>query len=152
MAELKETAEVLNDLIQINNDRVAGYKKAIDELNAGDVDLKALFAEFITQSEVFRQELEEAVTSLGEEAETGTTASGKVYRVWMDIKAALSTKDRKAVLESCEFGEDAAQKAYKLATENEEISPSALSLITDQKAKLKAAHDQVKRLRDTEPA
>ena len=116
------------------------------------MDLKALFAEFITQSEVFRQELEEAVTSLGEEAETGTTASGKVYRVWMDIKAALSTKDRKAVLESCEFGEDAAQKAYKLATENEEISPSALSLITDQKAKLKAAHDQVKRLRDTEPA
>lgn len=152
MAELKETAEVLNDLIQINNDRVAGYKKAIDELNAGDVDLKALFAEFITQSEVFRQELEEAVTSLGEEAETGTTASGKVYRVWMDIKAALSTKDRKAVLESCEFGEDAAQKAYKMATESTEVSPSALSLITDQKAKLKAAHDQVKRLRDTEPA
>src|SRR5690606_18184880 len=126
MAELNETAEVLNDLIQINNDRVAGYKKAIDELHAGDVDLKALFAEFITQSEVFRQELEETVNSLGEEADTGTTASGKIYRVWMDVKAALSTKDRKAVLESCEFGEDAAQKAYKQALESGGLSPSVL--------------------------
>lgn len=32
MDYLKEQAETLNDLVLINNDRVEGYKKAIDEL------------------------------------------------------------------------------------------------------------------------
>jgi hypothetical protein len=31
----------------------------------------------------------------------------------MDVKVSFSGNDRQAILESCEFGEDAAQKAYK---------------------------------------
>ena len=43
MENNKMVAEVLNDLIQINNDRVDGYEKAIKELKAEDNDLKNAF-------------------------------------------------------------------------------------------------------------
>ena len=36
MENSKETIDTLNDLILINNDRIAGYEKAIDELKAKD--------------------------------------------------------------------------------------------------------------------
>lgn len=150
MSIANNTAEVLNDLIQINNDRIEGYKKAMEELKATDTDLQTLFSGFISQSQELKAALELEVASLGEEIVMGTTASGKIYRTWMDVKAAFTGANRKAVLESCEFGEDAAQSAYKTAGETEDILPNARMLIGSQKMELKASHDKVKILRDNE--
>lgn len=143
------SAEVLNDLIQINNDRVAGYERAIKELKEGDADLKALFVKMIGESHQHKMALATEVQALGEEAEEGTTTSGKIYRAWMDVKAVFTGNDRKTVLNNCEFGEDAAQKAYKMALE-EELPANIRSLITDQKAALRQSHDEIKRLRDSQ--
>lgn len=143
-------AEILNDLIQINNDRVAGYEKAIEELKSEDADLKTLFVKMIGESHTYKMALATEVQALGEEAETGTTNSGKIYRAWMDVKAIFSGHDRKTVLNNCEFGEDAAQKAYKMALEEDGISADLRSLITEQKASLRTSHDEIKALRDSQ--
>ncbi len=42
MENNKENAEILNDLILINNDRIAGYEKAINELKPEDSDSEAV--------------------------------------------------------------------------------------------------------------
>lgn len=143
-------AEILNDLILINNDRITGYEKAIAELKSEDSDLKSLFMEMIRESHQHKMALATEVQTLGEEIEEGTTNSGKIYRAWMDVKAAFTGHDRKTVLSNCEFGEDAAQKAYKMALEEEGLSSALRTLITTQKAALKNSHDQIKALRDSE--
>jgi len=51
----------------------------------------------------------------------GTTASGKIYRAWMDVKAVFTGHDRETILSNCEAGEDAAQRAYTSALEQEGI-------------------------------
>lgn len=146
---MEKITNILNDLIRINNDRVIGYEKAIEELKDGDTDLKTLFQRYISESRQYAQELSIEISRLGGEATDGTTNSGKIYRVWMDLKAAIAGKDRKTILENCEFGEDAAQKAYDLALSADvELEPSLRDLIVGQKAKLKTGHDEVKRLRD----
>lgn len=141
---------VLNDLIRINNDRVVGYEKAIDELKDEDADLRTLFHRYTQESKQYASELTNEVTRLGGDATDGTTNSGKVYRVWMDLKAAITGKDRKTILDNCEFGEDAAQKAYDMALNNDdvELTASLRELIINQKAALRKGHDEVKRLRD----
>lgn len=150
---MEKTTGILNDLIRINHDRVVGYEKAIDELKAEDGDLKNLFNRYINESRQFAQELTQEVNRLGGDPADGTTNSGKIYRVWMDLKAAISGKDRKAILDNCEFGEDAAQKAYDMALNADvEFEPSLRDLIVKQKATLKAGHDEVKRLRDIQAA
>ncbi len=141
--------EVLNDLIEINNDRVNGYEKAAEETKGKDVDLQGIFNKMADDSRKYAAELTQEVNRLGGEADAGTTNSGKLYRVWMDVKAIFTGKDRQAILENCEFGEDAAQKAYKAALASDaEISSETRQLITDQQASLKTAHDLIKKYRD----
>ena len=46
METIEKSVEVLNDLIEINNDRVAGFEKATKDLDEGNSDLKAVFEKF----------------------------------------------------------------------------------------------------------
>lgn len=151
MANSSKNAEILNDLIQINNDRIEGYEKAIQELQPEDSDLKALFVKMIGESHKYKLALATEVQALGVDAETGTTGSGKIYRAWMDVKAIFTGHDRKTILNNCEFGEDAAQKAYQSALEDEDLSANLRAMVSEQKIDLKASHDQVKGLRDLHP-
>jgi uncharacterized protein (TIGR02284 family) len=143
----------LNDLIQINNDRIVGYEKAIEELKDEDADLRTLFHRYIQESKQYAGELTQEVSRLGGDATDGTTNSGKIYRVWMDLKAVVTGHDRKTVLANCEFGEDAAQKAYDMAlNEDVDLDAPLRDLIVKQKTQLKMGHDEVKRLRDMHTA
>ena len=144
---------ILNDLLRINNDRIVGYEKAIDELKDEDADLKTLFHRYTQDSKQYATELTYEITRLGGDPADGTTNSGKIYRVWMDLKAAISGKDRQTILDNCEFGEDAAQKAYDTALNTDEDLDAPLrELIIKQKAALRVGHDEVKRLRDMHKA
>jgi len=140
--------EVLNDLVRINNDRIEGYQKASEETKPEDSDLRSLFQQMAQESRQLKQELAAEVTHHGGELAEGTMASGKIYRAWMDVKAAFTGATRKAILESCEFGEDAAQKAYKAAAAEEGLPAHVNVLIVRQKATLRASHDKIKALRD----
>ena len=149
MAMNERLSEVLNDLIAINNDRIEGYEKASEEARNIDVDLQAIFNKMADESRKYKSELTNEVTRLGAEPETGTTGLGKVYRIWMDIKAAFTGKDRQGILNSCEYGEDAAQKAYREALASDaEIDADTRQLITTQQAALKQSHDLIKSYRD----
>jgi uncharacterized protein (TIGR02284 family) len=144
-----ELISVLNDLIRINHDRTEGYHKATEELKPADIDLKTMFTNLANSSMQYGNELSAEVRNLGGEPATDTTQSGKLYRVWMDIRAGISARDRKSVLALCEFGEDSALKAYKLALESDaEIPADIRQIILDQKSELQTAHDTVKRYRD----
>jgi uncharacterized protein (TIGR02284 family) len=144
----KETIEVLNDLVAINNDRIVGYEKALDETKATDNDLKSLFTSMIDESRKLRLDLAAEVQALGGEYDQGTTASGKLYRAWMDVRAVFTGHDRYTVLANCERGEDAAQNAYKEALNENHLPSYIRTLLSGQKTTLKASHDKVKALRD----
>lgn len=153
MKKNEELVEVLNDLIKINNDRIVGYQKAADETDKIDIDLRTVFQEMTSQSQEYIQELTQEVRNLGGDISTGTTMPGKLYRVWMDLKATFTGSDRETILSSCEFGEDAAQKAYDNALGMSiEIPSSVRTLIIEQKRKLKVSHDLIKKYRDMQSA
>lgn len=146
--EKEKTIEALNSLITINNDRIEGYETASKETE--EVDLKALFARFVSNSQKCKHELVREVNALGGKVTEGTLISGKFFRVWMDVKAALTGKDRKTILNSCEYGEDKALETYGKVLENEleHLSAEQQAMIIAQKLSLKADHNHVKALRD----
>jgi uncharacterized protein (TIGR02284 family) len=148
MQSNKETIEVLNDLIQINNDRIAGYEKAIKETKPEDEDLKVMYASMIAESHRIKITLATEVQTMGAEVGQGTTSSGKIYRAWMDVKAVFTGHDRHTVLANCEAGEDAAQRAYRTALEHTDLPAYIRDLLVRQKESLRDSHDEVKALRD----
>jgi len=149
MQQNEKLSEVLSDLVQINNDRIEGYLKASDKTD--DPDLKALFQRMIDESRTYVSQLNQELARMGADVETGTTVSGKIYRAWMDVKATFAGNDRHAVLASCEYGEDAAQRAYDEALRSDDPMPYSIrELIANQKGALKSSHDTIKTYRDME--
>ena len=152
MQSNSETIEILNDLVAINNDRIVGYEKAMNELKDEDEDLKILFAAMIDQSREAKLQLGNEVQVLGGTIEGGTTNSGKIYRVWMDVKAVFTGHDRHAVLANCHAGEDAAQKAYNSALESDDLPAYLKEMIIIQRQTLKDSHDEIKAFTEQQEA
>lgn len=147
--ETQKTATAINDLIIINNDRYEGYKTAAEETK--EADLKSLFTNLSSQSRGFSNELSKYVPASEEAAKKDETkTTGKLFRMWMDFKAAITSHDRKAILSSCEFGEDKAKATYDDVLENiEGIPAAALDIIKRQRAEIQKGHDTVKSMRDS---
>ncbi|MBK0378457.1 ferritin-like domain-containing protein [Mucilaginibacter segetis] len=148
MKTIEKSIEVLNDLIEINNDRIAGFEKAIADIRDENVDLKELFQQYSAQSRRFSQELTQLVASEGGEAETGNSAGGTLHRAWIDVKSLFSNNDRASILNEAERGEDAIKKAYKQALSEGELSVDATTRVSTQAQEINAAHDRIKALRD----
>lgn len=137
-----KSIDVLNELIEINNDRIEGYETASKETDENE--LKNLFAGFITTSEKCKQELAQEVLNLGGTPEEGTRITGKFFRVWMDVKAALTNKDREAILNSCEYGEDVAVETYEKAlSDSGDVSSIIYELIKSQLVLIKSDHNRI---------
>lgn len=146
---VEESIEILNDLIKINHDRVRGYEKAIENTDSMEAELRTLYSRLMEESHDYNRELSAMVENMGGQPATDTTVPGKIYHAWMDVKATFSGNDTKSTLAACEFGEDAAQKAYEKALEDDSPLPTDVyDLIRRQKSLLKGSHDLVKQFRD----
>ena len=142
---------IVNDLIELNNDRIAGFEKVIADIDDVNVDLKALFQKFATQSRKYGQELA-AVVGDPTDVETGNSVAGTLHRAWIDVKALFGGSDRASILEEAERGEDAIKKAYRDALSGGQLAPNAVETVSKQAEGIQMAHDEVKALRDAAKA
>ena len=144
----KELVSTLNDLIKINNDRIEGYKKAAEQAKENPV-LQVMFTEKAADSQKFASELTQHVSRIGGEQVNDTTVAGKIFRGWMDIKNTFKPSDKTTILDSCEFGEDAALRAYDMALKSDaELDAELRKTIISQQESIKASHDRIKMQRD----
>jgi uncharacterized protein (TIGR02284 family) len=139
---------VLNDLIQVNNDRRAGYDKAISELNDKDAgELEPFLRRIVNDSIDYNTELEKLVSLYEGKTAEGTSGAGKVYRAWMELKALLTGSDSVTILESCETVEATAIRAYNEVLE-EELGSDIRRLVKAQKSGIVQAFEDIRNLRN----
>lgn len=149
---MKTTTEkcdkALRELMIINHDRFEGYMRAAED--AKDNDLKIIFSRFSNQSKAFSNQLKDFVGNWDKLPDDDKTKlAGKLYRVWMDMKAALAGNNRKSVLNSCEFGEDVAKKTYDdILADTTDIPSDVVAVVRQQRAALQEGHDMIRSMRD----
>jgi uncharacterized protein (TIGR02284 family) len=148
MENNKATINTLNDLVQINNDRIKGYQNAIKETK-DDAELVSVFNNKILESQQLKATLTEEVEVLGADGETGTSVSGTIHRTWLEVKAAFTGHSERSILEECEFGEDAIKKAYQSALDEGHLPAYIRDILNDQQSILSQSHDEIKALRDS---
>ena len=108
-----------------------------------------LFSEVTETSMKCKAQLVAEVQSLGGEKTESTTTSGKIFRIWMDLKATVTGKDRKAILNSCVFGEEAAIETYKEALNEEEyLTSDQHMMIAEQLLSINMDYGNIKNVRD----
>jgi len=136
---------LLNDLIETCRDGEKGFRSAAEKTERGD--LKQLFDRLSAQRASFVTELEVQVNNLGgKPADLGHVAA-VAHRGWIAVKSTVTGHDDGAILEECERGEDFAKKAYADAL-TKELPESVQPVIARQASDVRAAHDQVRDLRN----
>ena len=141
-SEIKST---IHHLIERCKDGEKGYKTASEDVE--DKDLKDLFRKYAVQRDSMITELQDQLHKLGTSDDESSSIEGTVHRAWIDLKSALTSRDRKRVLEECERGEDYAVKAYQEALDKN--LPSELKAVVQQQYQdVKHAHDHIRSLRD----
>jgi len=136
---------VLNNLIETAKDGEQGFKTAAEGLT--DAQTKALFNEYARERAQMARELQDEVRRLGGDPEKAGSTAGALHRGWIDIKAAVTGKDQHAIVAEAERGEDVAKNAYDEALK-EPLPATAQTVVQRQAAKVRAAHDRVREIRD----
>lgn len=144
-----ETLDKLQDLLRVNIDSENGFRDAAEQVE--DVALRRIFRQFADERQSNAAELKQFVEFNGETPVEGGSVLAMLHRSWMDLKAALSSNDAKAVLQEAERGEDHIKHMYEdILTET--AGSAVHDVLQHQYVKVKAAHDVVRDLRDAEDA
>ncbi len=142
-----EMESTLHHLIETCRDGQNGFETAAKAIK--DTSLQAELTQYSMQRQRFASDLELALDSIGESSShEGGSMAGALHRGWMNLKAAIASNDRHAVLAECERGEDSAMKAYREAI-SAHLSPGLETLIESQYEQVQRVHDRVKELRDS---
>jgi uncharacterized protein (TIGR02284 family) len=137
-------AATLDELLYFVNDRIAGYQRAVDE--SEDAQLRGYYKQLVSQSRQFATDLNGYLTREGGEREESTTLKGKLYRAWMDAKAAVTGRDEKTILGSNIYGEEWALKAYEQALADQTLIGPLRQAVARQYALSQKTYAQLQRL------
>lgn len=144
---MNSTTSLLNDLIETLKDGQEGFRAS--SVDVESPDLKSLLSKYSLQRSAFAGELQALARSLGENTpETSGSVAGALHRGWIDLKAALASRDAHAILAECERGEDSAVAQYRSALEHNSLPADVRATLQTQFAAVQAAHDHVRNLRD----
>ncbi len=138
---------VLNNLIETCKDGELGFKTAAEGLTSAEI--KGKFLEYSRQRAEMARQLQGEVRTLGGDPEKSGSVSGSLHRGWLDIKSVVTGKNDHAIVAEAERGEDVAKLAYENALK-ETLPGTALSVVQQQAAKVRQAHDNVRDIRDRE--
>ena len=139
--------KVTKDLIETLEDGTKGFTQAAEKL--ADSDRPALstkFRELAEQRAAFSAELDTMAEAYGDDIDEDGSVLAAAHRGWMSLKDALSGSDPDGVLDAAESGEEHAVKEYEKALD-EDISPNLRDVVQRQMNDIKAAHAEIKRLR-----
>lgn len=142
-----EAIKDVQHLIELNIDSAKGWETAAEAVDTAS--LKGRFREIAGQRRGFAQELQGLVRRAGETPESSGTVSGSLHRLWMNVRASVSSggANTKAVLEESERGEDSIKHGYEDALKHGTLGGLS-RMVGDQAVQVRRVHDEVKMLRD----
>ena len=135
-----KSISVLNDLLNITNDRIAGFSKVEDKVWETHSDLKAVYDDMVSRSVDMKNDLINLISLKGGEADNSTSVSGAIHRAWIDVKNAFAADKDESTLENVVFGEKAAIEAYEDALESGDLCPESTTLVSDQLHHLRSSY------------
>ena len=136
---------ILNDLIETSKDGEKGFRTSAEDTRNGE--LKSVFVARAQDCAKAAADLQQLVTRLGGNPESGGTVAGAVHRGWVNLKSSVTDRSDLAILEECERCEDVAKARYKKALEAD-LPDDIRDIIQHQYDGAVRNHDQVRDLRD----
>ena len=142
---MSNAISILNDLIETSKDGEKGFRTSAEDTRNGE--LKSVFVARAQDCAKAAADLQQLVTRLGGNPESGGSVAGAVHRGWVNLKSSVTDRSDLAILEECERGEDVAKARYKKALEAD-LPDDIRDIVQHQYDGAVRNHDQVRDLRD----
>ncbi len=142
---MSNAISILNDLIETSKDGEKGFRTSAEDTRNGE--LKSVFVARAHDCAKAAADLQQLVTRLGGNPESGGSVAGAVHRGWVNLKSSVTDRSDLAILEECERGEDVAKARYRKALEAD-LPDDIRGIVQRQYDGAVRNHDQVRDLRD----
>lgn len=136
----------LNKLIETAKDGQEGFRVASE--NVKDPKIKLLFASYSTQRGKFVEKLQKTVVELGGKAEQKDTVTGDIHQALINLKAAVTRGDERAMLAEAEKGEAVAVRVFEDAAKEEDLPLPVRKVVQKMAEQVRKTYENVKNLED----
>jgi uncharacterized protein (TIGR02284 family) len=137
--------KILNGLIETTIDSADGYTEAAKE--ADNSRYSSVFVQRASERRFVATNLQQQVRALGGEPEDDGTILAKAHRMFVDLRAKMSSKDDTAIVDEVERGEDHIKAKYEDALKVQDISSATRAVINEAFVSVKSGHDQMRDLK-----
>lgn len=148
--ENNKEVDVLNNLLQITNDRLEGFKNVDTKMISSYPKLRDEYDQGVIQSNRMRTELTSLIQESGGDPSDTATVAGGLHRTWIAVKNSLSFNNGEATLENFLFGESAAIKAFENALESGDLCQENSRVVKNQLNELKDSYRKFESLEENE--
>ena len=145
MAEHSESITTLNTLIATTIDSVNGYEDSAQ--NIDNERFREIFRQRASERQEVVQKLREEVRRLGGNPEDDGSFMGKAHQRFEDLKAAITGRDEKAIINEVERGEDYLKEKWQAALQSGELKGESHDLVEQCYQSVKSGHDQMSQLK-----
>ena len=132
---------ILKTLTSTLNDSVNGYRESAERVESGE--LTNLFTDFAGQREQAASLLQAEVRRLGGEPDQDGSVMGSIHQTWLDLKAAVTGNDDKAIINEVERGEDYLKEKFETALNSGHLSGESRAVVERAYQSVRKGHDQV---------
>jgi uncharacterized protein (TIGR02284 family) len=145
MAEHNEAISTLNTLIATTIDSITGYEDSAQNIH--DDRLREVFRSRADERQRVVEELRSEVRRLGGDPEEGGSFMGKAHQRFEDLKAAITGRDAKAIINEVERGEDYLKDKFQTALQSGTLHGESHDLVERCYQSVKQGHDQISQLK-----
>ena len=142
----QDEISTLNTLIATLIDSITGFEDSAANLD-GNNRLQQLFRERASERQQVVEHLRGEVRRLGGNPEDDGSFLGKTHQRFVDLKAAITGRDEKAIINEVERGEDYLKEKFETALSGSTLSGDSRSVVERAYQSVRAGHDQVSQLK-----
>ena len=141
----KDQISTLNTLIATTVDSITGYEDSAQ--NIDNERLRQIFRQNADERQQVVGRLRDEVRRLGGDPEDSGSFMGKAHQRFEDLKAAVTGRDEKAIINEVERGEDYLKGKFESALDEGELTGESRAVIEGCYQSVRQGHDQISQLK-----
>ena len=145
MSEHSSEISTLNTLIATTIDSINGYEDSAQ--NIDNERFREIFRQRANERQEVVENLRAEVRRLGGNPEVDGSFMGKAHQRFEDLKAAVTGRDEKAIINEVERGEDYLKGKFEAALNDGDLSGESRSVVQSCYQSVREGHDQMSSLK-----
>jgi uncharacterized protein (TIGR02284 family) len=141
MFDNQDDKTVINTLLATLTDSINGYRDSAENIQNGS--FKQLFLDSAEERSRVAEDLRAEVRRLGGDPDDDGSFMGKTHQVFLDLKAAVTGHDDKAIINEVERGEDYLKEKFETALQSDKLIGETRSVVERAWASVRSGHDRI---------